>query len=67
MTRQGVTKHLDLLREAGLVTVRKVGREQMHELHAAPLREVEAWLRPYEEFWDDRIAALRRHLGETIE
>ena len=67
MTRQGVSKHLDQLRAAGLVRVRKVGREQIHELQAEPLRAVDDWLRPYEEFWDDRIAALRRHLGEDIE
>jgi DNA-binding transcriptional ArsR family regulator len=67
MSRQGVTKHLDLLRDAGLVRVRKVGREQIHELDAEPLREVEDWLRPYQEFWDQRIAALRHHLGEDIE
>ena len=64
MTRQGVSKHLDMLRVAGLVKVRKVGREHIHELDAGPLRDVEDWLRPYEEFWDARIAALRRHLGE---
>ncbi len=67
ITRQGVTKHLDMLRAAGLVRVRKVGRQQIHELDAAPLRAIEDWLRPYEEFWDARIAALRRHLGEDDE
>lgn len=67
MTRQGVTKHLDLLRSAGLVRVRKVGRQQIHELEAAPLQALDAWLRPYEAFWDTRIAALRRHLGEDDE
>jgi DNA-binding transcriptional ArsR family regulator len=67
MSRQGVSKHLDLLKAAGLVRARKVGREQIHELDAEPLRDVEDWLRPYEEFWDVRIAALRRHLGEQFE
>jgi DNA-binding transcriptional ArsR family regulator len=67
MTRQAVTKHLAILRDSGLISVRKAGREQLHELDAAPLREVDAWLRPYAAAWDDRLAALRRHLGEENE
>jgi DNA-binding transcriptional ArsR family regulator len=64
MTRQAVTKHLDALREAGLVRVRRAGRERLHDLDAAPLEAVDAWLRPYAEAWDQRIDRLRRHLGE---
>ena len=64
MTRQAVTKHLDVLRDAGLVRVRRDGRERLHELEPAPLEAVDAWLRPYAEAWDDRLAALRRHLKE---
>jgi len=64
MTRQAVTKHLDVLREAGLVRVRRAGRERLHDLDAAPLEAVDAWLRPYAEAWDQRIDRLRRHLGE---
>jgi DNA-binding transcriptional ArsR family regulator len=59
-----VTKHLDVLREAGLVRVRRDGRERLHELEPLPLQAVDEWLRPYAEAWDDRLAALRRHLGE---
>ena len=64
MTRQAVTKHLDVLRDAGLVRVRRDGRERLHELEPAPLQAVDDWLRPYAEAWDERLAALRRHLGE---
>ncbi len=64
ITRQAVTKHLDALRAAGLVTVRQEGRERLHDLDAAPLEAVDDWLRPYAEAWDRRLAALRRHLGE---
>jgi DNA-binding transcriptional ArsR family regulator len=64
MTRQAVTKHLAVLRDSGLIRARRAGRERLHELDAAPLREVDDWLRPYAEAWDDRLAALRRHLGE---
>jgi DNA-binding transcriptional ArsR family regulator len=64
MTRQGVTKHLDALRAAGLVRTRRDGRERLHELDARPLEAIDEWLRPYAQAWDMRIAALRRHLGE---
>ena len=64
ISRQAVTKHLDLLRSAGLVHVRRAGRERLHELDPAPLREVDDWLRPYAEAWDRRLEALRRHLEE---
>jgi DNA-binding transcriptional ArsR family regulator len=67
MTRQAVTKHLAVLRESGLIRARRAGRERLHELDAAPLRKVDDWLRPYAEAWDDRLTALRRHLGEEIE
>ena len=64
ITRQAVTKHLDTLRAAGLIRIQRRGRERLHELDAAPLRDVDDWLRPYAEAWDERLAALRRHLGE---
>ena len=67
ITRQAVTKHLDTLRAAGLVLVRREGRERLHELDSAPLREVDDWLRPYAEAWDRRLDALRHHLGEDID
>jgi DNA-binding transcriptional ArsR family regulator len=67
ISRQAVTKHLDMLRAAGLVRVRREGRERLHELNSAPLREVDDWLRPYAEAWDRRLDALRRHLGEEID
>ncbi len=65
MTRQGVTKHLDLLREAGLVRVRWEGRQRLHELDPDPLKELDEWLAPYSAFWDDTLARLERHLEEN--
>ena len=64
MTRQAVTKHLDALRLAGLVRVRREGRERLHDLDAGPLEAVDDWLRPYAAAWDRRLDALRKHLGE---
>lgn len=62
MSRQAVTKHLDILLQAGLVEMRRVGRERMHFLKPQPLQELEDWLRPYSEAWDRRLAQLQHHL-----
>jgi DNA-binding transcriptional ArsR family regulator len=64
MTRQATTKHLDALRRAGLVRVRRSGRERLHELDPAPLRAVEDWLKPYAAAWDEALERLRRHVEE---
>ncbi|HVR86671.1 MAG TPA: helix-turn-helix domain-containing protein [Planctomycetota bacterium] len=57
MTRQGVTKHLVLLEEAGLVVALKKGREKLHFLNAVPIHEIaERWIRPFERC---RLDALR--------
>jgi DNA-binding transcriptional ArsR family regulator len=63
MSRQAVTKHLDVLEGAGLIERHVRGRERMHVLSAHPLRELNDWLAPYEAEWDDRLARLRSHLA----
>ncbi len=62
MSRQAVTKHLDALASAGLVQIRRVGRERRHELDPEPLRELHEWLAPYEAEWDRRLDRLEEHL-----
>ena len=62
MSRQAVTKHLDILVAAGLVTKRAQGRNRLHALCPEPLKEVEDWLAPYAAAWDERLARLRFHL-----
>ncbi len=65
MSRQAVTKHLDVLASSGLVRVSRRGRERVHELDDRPLRELQRWLAPYAEEWDRRLGRLRAHLGEA--
>jgi DNA-binding transcriptional ArsR family regulator len=67
MSRQAVTKHLDALAESGLVTVRRRGRERIHELEPAPLVAVREWLEPYAREWDRRLARLRTHVEQEEE
>ena len=54
----------DALRRAGLVRVRRSGRQRLHEIDPAPLRAVEAWLKPYAAAWDVALERLRRHVEE---
>jgi DNA-binding transcriptional ArsR family regulator len=62
LTQPGTSKHLRVLREAGLVTVRRQAQRRMYELHPQPLVEVDAWLAPYRQFWTARFDAPGRHL-----
>lgn len=64
MGRTAVSKHLAILKEAGLVVDRKVGRETRYHLNPAPLREIQAWVSFYERFWSERIDRLKELLEE---
>jgi DNA-binding transcriptional ArsR family regulator len=64
MGRTAVSKHLAVLKEAGLVTDRKVGRETRYRLNAAPLHEIQEWISFYDRFWSDRIGRLKTLLEE---
>jgi len=64
ISQPGVSKHLKLLREAGLVTVRTDGQRRLYRLEARKLAEVDAWLAPYRRGWADRLDALERHLED---
>ena len=61
-----VSKHLSVLREAGLVTVRKEAQRRLYRLNPAPLAELDAWLQPYRRFWTDRLDALEHHLDKEF-
>jgi len=62
LSQPGTSKHLRVLREAGLVRVRPEAQRRWYELRPAPLREIDAWLRPYRQLWSDSFDALERHL-----
>lgn len=64
MGRTGVSKHLAILKEAGLVEDSKVGRETRYRLNAARLRDVQEWVSYYEKFWTQRINRLKDLLEE---
>jgi inner membrane transporter RhtA len=64
LTQPGTSKHLRVLREAGLVSVRREGQRRMYALETAPMVELDAWLAPYRRLWSDRLDALERHLDQ---
>lgn len=64
MSFAGAAKHVAMLERAGLVTRRKVGRQQLCSLRAAPLEEADAWLKQWEHFWNSRLDALEALLTQ---
>jgi len=64
MGRTAVSKHLAILKEADLVTVRKVGRETRYRINAAPLQEIKDWVSFYERFWTEKVSHLKKLLLE---
>jgi DNA-binding transcriptional ArsR family regulator len=63
MSQPAVSKHLRVLRDAGLVEARVDAQHRIYTLCPEPLAEVDAWLAPYRKFWRGRLAALQRHLA----
>jgi DNA-binding transcriptional ArsR family regulator len=62
LSQPGVSKHLRVLREAGLVEVRRDAQRRWYGLRAEPLAEIDAWLAPYRRLWANRLDALEDHL-----
>jgi DNA-binding transcriptional ArsR family regulator len=65
MHQPGVSRHLKVLRDAGLVEVRRDAQRRLYRLRAEPLRELDAWLEPYRAEWSGRLDSLERHLRRT--
>ncbi len=63
MTRQAVSKHLSALSDAGLVRSARAGRETRYRLTPEPLGEAVSWIESVGDRWDERLAALARHLS----
>jgi DNA-binding transcriptional ArsR family regulator len=62
VSQPAVSKHLRVLRQAGLVEVRTDAQRRVYRLRADPLRAVDEWLQPYRRLWASRLDALERHL-----
>ena len=54
-----VSKHLSVLRQVGLVHVRRDGRQQMYTINAASLKPIHDWVKNFEKFWDDHLDRIK--------
>lgn len=60
LSRFGVMKHLDVLREAGLVNTRSEGRRRINSLNVTPLRQImERWISKYEAYWTNTLLRVK--------
>ncbi len=65
VSRPAISRHLRVLRGAGLVTRRKEARQRIYRLEPMALREVDRWLENYRVFWSARMHDLKRHIEES--
>jgi DNA-binding transcriptional ArsR family regulator len=63
IARPGVSRHLRVLRETGLVEVRQEAQRRVYSLRAEPLAEVDEWLGRYRAFWQQRLDALHTEVA----
>jgi DNA-binding transcriptional ArsR family regulator len=63
LSQPAVSKHLRVLKEAGLVDVRGDAQRRLYRVTPEPLAELDAWLAPYRSLWSERLDALERHLA----
>jgi DNA-binding transcriptional ArsR family regulator len=62
LTQPGTSKHLRVLRDAGLVNADRDAQRRVYALNPGPLAELDTWLAPYRALWEGRLDALERHL-----
>ena len=65
LTQPGTSKHLRVLREAGLVSSRTDAQRRVYALEADPFVALDAWLEPYRRMWEGSLDALERHLDHV--
>lgn len=64
LSQPGTSKHLRVLREAGLVVAHTDAQRRVYALRAQPLAQLDAWLEPYRQLWEGSLDALERHLDD---
>jgi DNA-binding transcriptional ArsR family regulator len=64
MSQPAISKHLRVLREAGVVSSRVAAQHRIYRLEPGPFRELDAWLAPYRRLWSRHLDALEHHLDQ---
>jgi DNA-binding transcriptional ArsR family regulator len=64
MSQPAVSKHLRVLREAGVVSSRTSAQQRIYSLEPGPFRELDEWLAPYRRMWTGHLDRLERHLDQ---
>jgi DNA-binding transcriptional ArsR family regulator len=64
LSQPGVSRHLRVLRDAGLVNVRQQAQKRLYAVNPEPLAEIDAWLAPYRRLWTQKLDALENHLDD---
>ncbi|MBD2775223.1 ArsR/SmtB family transcription factor [Iningainema tapete] len=65
MSLPAISQHLQVLCEAGLVKIRKSGRQRLYSLNPEPLKLVSDWIGDYEQFWQEKLEALGNYLEDS--
>jgi DNA-binding transcriptional ArsR family regulator len=63
LSQPAVSKHLRVLRQAGLVSVRPDGQRRLYSVRPESLVELDAWLEPYRRMWNERLDRLEAHVA----
>jgi DNA-binding transcriptional ArsR family regulator len=66
LSQPGVSKHLRILRAAGMVEVRGDAQRRLYRIRPEPLAELDAWLEPYRRLWNHSLDRLEHHLNDTL-
>lgn len=67
LTQPAISRHLRVLREAGLVKAHQDAQRRVYQLNPQPLRDIDRWLDRYRRFWTRSLDALERHMDEGEE
>ena len=67
VSQPAVSKHLKVLRDAGLVSCRVAAQQRIYRVETDPLQRLDAWLAPYRRLWTHHLDALERHLDDSKE
>ena len=63
ISQPAVSQHLKVLRDSGFATVRPQGARRLYAVDSAPLHEIDAWLDPFRQFWDQRLDSLATEIA----